>query len=108
MWQDGRDAVPRRQLDMKCIGGRVLIIGNKFSRPKKLYTTGHSTSVLYVKTARMRFSALENDGVIEGYKNKRTWAELELPDTHVQRKYRDMKSVVVHDIVLMAAQRILE
>lgn len=100
----GRDATPRGEWDMKCIGGHVTVIGNKFSTPKKLWVRKEHTSTVFVKTARMRFSALRRDGTVEGEKNNRQWAELRIPEGYTRAQ--DTENVVVHDIVLMARHRV--
>lgn len=97
----------KRWDDMKCIGGTVTVTGNKFSTSRKLFMKqGAATGLLYVKTARERFSPLCVDGTLS---NDRTWSKLELPKTHVVKAYdaKDGGHVEAHDIVLMARHRVM-
>jgi hypothetical protein len=97
----------KRWDDMKCIGGTVTVIGNKFAASRKLFMKpGAATGLLYVKTARMRFCPLCVDGTLS---NGRKWSELELPKTHAVKAYdvKDGGHVEAHDIVLAARNRIM-
>lgn len=97
----------KRWDNMKCIGGKVTIIGNKFAASRKLFMKqGAATGLLYVKTARQRFCPLCVDGTLS---NGRTWSELELPKSHVVKAYeiKDGGHVEARDIVLAARNRIM-
>ena len=97
----------KRWDDMKCIGGKVTVIGNKFASQRKLFMKqGAATGLLYVKTARQRFCPLCVDGTLS---NGRKWGELVPPKTHVVKAYdtKDGGHVEAHDIVLMARHRVL-
>lgn len=97
----------KRWDDMKCIGGKVTVIGNKFAASRKLFMKqGAATGLLYVKTARQRFCPLCVDGSLS---NDRKWSELELPKSHVVKAYSVAEGghVEAHDIVLMARHRVM-
>lgn len=102
VWNDSK-----RWDDMKCIGGKITVTGSKFAAQRKLFMKqGAATGLLYVKTSRERFCPLCVDGTLS---NGRTWAELEMPKTHVVKAYDkvDGGHVEAHDIVLMARHRVM-
>lgn len=96
-----------RWADMKCIGGKVTITGNRFIKQQKLFTVkGKPNSLLYVKTARDGFCPLCVDGTLS---NGRKWSELEIPEDYRRSDggTRDGGHVTVMNIVDATRERIL-